>query len=178
MRAISFFVLLIGALGIGLCLWAASYDFERMSWPKTTATVIAAGTQTVQDPDGLSLDKPYAKFAYTLGGKTYRSQADLGLATNLQGPIQDLMIRFAVGTKHEVPYNPKDPKELRPNVRIEGIALFALIGGLSISLVAAISGVRLLFHRPPLYEREGAGGEGERGNPEVIHPEQAPRPES
>jgi|GEM_PF-6701052 len=135
---------------MALCWWVAAPDFQRAKWPTTTLTVTQYDTRSYSDPDGLALEIPYARMHYTVNGTTYDQQVDVGLATNDQGALASAKSKYPVGSTHTVPYNPANPKELRPEPLLEGFPMFALFFGFIVSLGAVLAGLKLLVSPRPV----------------------------
>lgn len=122
------FLLLFGAIFIGVSLLFIKDDFRSRGWPATDGVI--SSVRQSRDSDGNTMYTPTV--SYTVNGENYTTTPSYSSSTN-----------YTVGNKQTVHYNPATPSEgvLRTSGAGLLVYMFPIIG-LAVIIVGIVSFVR------------------------------------
>jgi hypothetical protein len=133
-RRVALIFVAIGAGLLGLGGWMASLDVAMLrSWQPVEAEAVAvrpiSGRSSVGNRPSQPVYDVQVTFRYDVGGTRFESQTTSGLATSSLGRRDELMKRFAPGTRHQIHHRPADPNVIRFNLGWS-FTTFAASGGM------------------------------------------------
>jgi hypothetical protein len=157
-RRVAWIFAAIGAGLLGLGVWLVSLDVAMLrSWQPVDAESVAvrpiSSRSSVGNRPSQLLYDVQVTFRYEVDSTRFESQTTSGLASSSIGRRDELMKRFAPGTRHRIHHRPDDPNVIRYNLGWS-FSTFALSGGMLVmGLVFLGFGILFLWLTPAAGQR-------------------------
>jgi len=154
-RFLGFGFIVMAVLFVGLAAWIGYPSYRIMhSWPAVDADVIdskAYSTITRWRSNQGRLVTVYGtlvQFHYTVNGREYSSQIDIGYHSSVVGEMEGWARRFVPGTRHRIRYFPEDPNRISLAVGYHAVSFASSVALGRWALALGVLGLALLLvHR-------------------------------
>lgn len=147
-----FVAVLFGGIGVAM-VWGARAQVaearESESWPTTDAVIVASDLEVGEGEDGPTYEAA-VRYRYTVEGAEHQAGRIAFGEPNVgdEGAARSRVERYAVGSTHDVSYDPSDPGKavLEPGEEgASGILVIVGYGLVGLGVVLVIAAVRTLI---------------------------------
>ncbi len=121
------------------------------TWPAVDADVVERKVYTTISRGVRNQGRPitvygaWAQFRYTVNGREYLSQIDIGYCTSVAGEMDGWTRRLAPGTRHRIRNSPEDPNRISLAVGYDAVSFAPSVALSRWALILGILGLTMLL---------------------------------